>query len=113
MVCLMSNLSLVLIFVLFSTDDGKTWSGNLLLDERSGVSYPTGFQTPDGYIYISYDHQRTREGDVLMARFTEEDILEGKIISERGDLGMRISKPGRVKKSAANIAARKKNKMKK
>ena len=96
-----------------STDDGKTWSGNLLLDERSGVSYPTGFQTPDGYIYISYDHQRTREGDVLMARFTEEDILEGKIISERGDLGMRISKPGRVKKSAANIAARKKNKMNK
>ena len=25
-----------------STDDGKTWSGNLLLDERSGVHIPQG-----------------------------------------------------------------------
>ena len=96
-----------------STDDGKTWLGNLLLDERAGVSYPTGFQAPDGYIYISYDYERTREGDVLMTRFTEDDILSGKIVSKRGDLKMRISKPGKVKKSTANIEARKKEKAKK
>lgn len=89
-----------------SQDEGKTWQGNLLLDERTGVSYPTGFQTPDGYIYISYDHQRTAEGDVLMARFNETDILSQKIVSPRGSLLMVISKPGKVKQSAANIEAR-------
>ncbi|MCA9051987.1 MAG: exo-alpha-sialidase, partial [Planctomycetaceae bacterium] len=31
-----------------SRDDGRTWNGGLLLDERSGVSYPDGQQTPDG-----------------------------------------------------------------
>jgi hypothetical protein len=93
-----------------STDDGATWRGNLLLDKRTGISYPTGFQAPDGYIYISYDHQRSREGDVLMARFNEEDILAEKTVSKRGELQMRISKPGKVKRSAANIEARKKEK---
>lgn len=89
-----------------SIDEGKTWQGNLLLDERTGVSYPTGFQAPDGYIYISYDHQRTREGDVLMARFNENDVLSERIVSKRGKLRMQISKPGKVEESAANIAVR-------
>ena len=29
-----------------SDDDGKTWRGGLMLDERTGVSYPDGFQAP-------------------------------------------------------------------
>ncbi|MCA9018436.1 MAG: exo-alpha-sialidase, partial [Planctomycetaceae bacterium] len=37
-----------------STDDGKTWQGGLLLDERPGVSYPDGVQSDDGTIYIIY-----------------------------------------------------------
>jgi hypothetical protein len=41
-----------------STDDGKTWKGGLMLDERHLVSYPDGLQTPDGRIYIIYDHGR-------------------------------------------------------
>ena len=61
-------------------------------------------------IHISLSHFE-RDIDISLDQMV--NILEGKIISERGDLGMRISKPGRVKKSAANIAARKKNKMKK
>ena len=89
-----------------SDDEGQTWIGNLLIDSRTGISYPTGFQTQDGYIYISYDYQRTAEGDVLMARFNETDILSKKIVSPRGKLKMTISKPGKVKKSAANIEAR-------
>ena len=30
-----------------STDDGRTWGGGLMLDERRGVSYPDGQQTAD------------------------------------------------------------------
>ena len=58
-----------------SDDDGKTWRGGLMLDERTGVSYPDGFQAPDGTIYISWDRNRSTDGEILMARFTEEDVL--------------------------------------
>src|SRR5690606_6404897 len=40
-----------------SDDDGATWQGGLILDERES-SYPDGVQAPDGTIYIIYDHQR-------------------------------------------------------
>lgn len=61
-----------------SKDDGKTWLGGLLLDERVGVSYPDGQQTADGTIYITYDYSRTGEKKIHMATFTEEDALAGK-----------------------------------
>src|SRR5690606_9962667 len=41
-----------------SEDNGKTWEGGLLLDERTGVAYPDGFQSKDGSIFISYDYDR-------------------------------------------------------
>jgi len=62
-----------------SEDEGQTWQGKLLLDERKGVSYPDGIQANDGRIYISYDYNRTKGGYLYLARFTEEDILNGKI----------------------------------
>ncbi|WP_298867060.1 sialidase family protein [uncultured Gimesia sp.] len=64
-----------------STDDGKTWQGGLLLDERPGVSYPDGIQSEDGTIYIIYDYSRTGEKKILMSTFKEEDILAGKPVS--------------------------------
>jgi len=84
---------------LISTDDGKTWIGGLLLDERDGVSYPTGFQDKDGYIYISYDYQRSKYGDVLMARFNEQDILARKIVSSNGELLIPVYSPGKIKRA--------------
>lgn len=84
-----------------SSDDGKTWQGGLLLDERLNISYPDGFESKDGYIYISYDRCRSTEGEILMARFTAEDVLQGKITSSRGTLRKIISKPGKVKGSVA------------
>ncbi len=60
-----------------SDDDGTSWTGGLLLDERNGVSYPDGQQTPDGVIHIIYDYSRTDEKEILMARFTEQDIISG------------------------------------
>lgn len=65
-----------------SEDDGQTWKGGLLLDERSGVSYPDGFQSPDGFINIIHDRERAKEREILMHRFTEADILAGKFGGE-------------------------------
>jgi len=64
-----------------SDDDGKTWSGGLMLDERDGVSYPDGFQSPDGLIHILYDRNRHTDAEILLAKFREEDVLAGKFIS--------------------------------
>jgi hypothetical protein len=61
-----------------SDDDGKTWQGGLMIDARPGVSYPDGVQSPAGTIYLIYDYQRTRDKQILMATFTEEDVLAGK-----------------------------------
>jgi hypothetical protein len=66
-----------------SDDDGKTWSGGLMIDEREDVTYPDGVQAKDGRIHIIYDHQRTPLGEVLMATFTEEDVRVGEPVSDK------------------------------
>lgn len=76
-----------------SDDDGKTWRGGLMLDERTGVSYPDGFQAPDGTIYISWDRNRATDGEILMARFTEEDILAKAFNGPKSKTKMLISRP--------------------
>lgn len=58
-----------------SEDDGATWKGGLLLDERAGVSYPDGDQAPDGTIHVIYDYSRKDAREILLASFTEEDVL--------------------------------------
>ena len=60
-----------------STDDGLTWKGGLLIDERKRVSYPDGQQTPDGRIFIIYDYARTDDREILLASFLEKDVLSG------------------------------------
>ncbi len=76
-----------------SDDEGKTWQGGLMLDERKGISYPDGFQAPDGTIYISYDRNRSTDGEILMARFTEADILANKLVGTKSKVKMLISRP--------------------
>lgn len=80
-----------------SDDDGATWRGGLLLDERRGVSYPDGFQAPDGRIYISYDRERAKEREILLAVFTEQDVEAGKLASE----GSRLK--GLIHKARGNL----------
>ena len=65
-----------------STDDGKTWSGGLLLDERNNVSYPDIAQAPNGDIYVHYDRDRGGAAEILFARFREEDVQAGKLVSK-------------------------------
>jgi hypothetical protein len=76
-----------------SDDDGRTWQGGLVLDERRGISYPDGFQSPEGTLYISYDRNRATDGEILMARFTEADIVAGRLTSPQSKLKMLISRP--------------------
>ena len=76
-----------------SEDDGQTWQGGLILDERKGISYPDGFQAPDGKIYISYDRNRSTDGEILLAKFTEQDILAGKLVHPKSKLKLLISRP--------------------
>ena len=57
-----------------SSDDGATWSKGLLLDDRAEVSYPDGFQAPDGTIHILYDWNRHTDAEILLTKFREEDV---------------------------------------
>jgi hypothetical protein len=75
-----------------SMDDGFTWSGGLLLDERKGASYPDGQQTQDGAIHIIYDYSRTGDRKILMAKFTEDDIVSGDLASASVSLRIIVSK---------------------
>jgi hypothetical protein len=64
-----------------SDDDGATWKGGLVLDARVGVSYPDATQAPDGTIYAVYDWNREDDKNILMATFTEKDVLAGACVS--------------------------------
>ncbi len=82
---------------LLSEDDGITFPYHLLLDERRRVSYPDVALGKDGEIHITYDRDRgcfkntleealSSEREILTACITEEDILTGKIVSEKSFL---------------------------
>jgi hypothetical protein len=75
-----------------SEDEGQTWPWQLLLDERINVSYPDGTETNDGFIRIIYDRERYRDMEILMARFTEEDVLGGSIRDSQSRLKIMINK---------------------
>jgi hypothetical protein len=65
----------------------------LVLDERKGISYPDGFQSPDGTIFISYDRNRATDGEILLARFTEDDVRNRSLVHVNSRLKMLISRP--------------------
>ena len=75
-----------------SRDDGRTWLGGLLLDERDGVSYPDGVQAPDGTIYIVYDYARRGAKEILLAKFAEDDVARGACVSDAAALGLLVNK---------------------
>ena len=75
-----------------SDDDGQTWQGGLMLDDREKVTYPDGVQSRDGTIYIVYDHNRTPDGEVLMATLTEDDARAGKPVTEEARLRVVVAR---------------------
>lgn len=64
-----------------STDECKTWSELLVLDDRASVSYPDGMQDDEGNIYIAYDRERYGAREILFAKFTEEDIKAKELVT--------------------------------
>jgi hypothetical protein len=79
-----------------SEDDGRTWKGGLLFDERGAITYPDGQQAEDGLIYITYDHGRYRHQEILFTTFREEDAAAGEIVSDDVRLKQLISKGSMV-----------------
>lgn len=77
---------------MLSDDEGRTWFGHLLLDERESVSYPDAVETADGTIWCIYDRKRYAEGEILLARFTERDVEAGQLVEEISELGMVVSR---------------------
>ena len=75
-----------------STDDGATWNEGLLLDERSSISYPDGVQDKDGIIWITYDRDRGGAGEILLAKFKEEDVAAGRNVSGAVSLKQVVNK---------------------
>jgi hypothetical protein len=68
-----------------------------LLDERTGVSYPDGTQSPDGTIYLIYDYRRGdkyalgNDREILCVMITEEDIIAGKLVNDNSKLIIRVN----------------------
>lgn len=73
-----------------SDDDGRSWKGGLMLDDRTMVSYPDGIEGNDGNIYMIYDYERTANVDggksIHLAVFTEADVSAGKIVTKTSRL---------------------------
>jgi hypothetical protein len=75
-----------------SDDDGRTWQGGLMIDEREKVSYPDGVQADRGTIYIIYDYNRTPDGAVHLAAFTEKDVRAGRPVSDKVRLRLEVAR---------------------
>lgn len=69
-----------------SRDNGATWEGGLMLDERGTTSYPSCQQRKDGVIFATYDRNRTTEMEIHWAAFTEADVLAGRDVSGKVQL---------------------------
>ncbi len=69
-----------------SEDDGNTWNSHLLLDERSNVSYPDTAMVDDQFIHVIYDRERRKDGEILLAKITEADILAGRLCDDKSFL---------------------------
>ncbi|GAA3406835.1 exo-alpha-sialidase [Paenibacillus hodogayensis] len=77
-----------------SEDDGATWTDGLLLDGRSDVSYPDGTEAADGTIYVIYDRERNRDMEIVMAVFTEEDVLAERGVTAAARFRVIVDKAG-------------------
>lgn len=87
-----------------SENDGRTWSRGLLLDDRSEVSYPDGFEAPNGDIHILYDWNRHTDAEILHVKFTEDQILNGPDAVGSGVSDRKV--PPAVQRAVANKAGK-------
>lgn len=77
-----------------SDDDGATWLGGLMLDERDAVSYPDAVEAPDGFIHVVHDRERTKAREILHHRFKEADIRAGHLVTPGSRLKVIVNRAG-------------------
>ena len=70
-----------------SDDDGKSWTGGLMLDPRDNVSYPDAVEGADGLIHVVNDHERTKAREIMHHVFTEADVRAGRLVNPASRLG--------------------------
>ncbi len=96
---------------LLSEDDGKSFPYSLLLDARNQVTYPDAQEAEDGSIYITYDRERgvkskcvedayQKAREILVARITERDIINGRLVSPNSYLAKIANKLGALSDEA-------------
>ena len=62
--------------VYLSEDDGKTFPYKKRVGEQTHLTSYPDVDFYDGRIYLTYDHERTGAKEILLAAFTEEDIMQ-------------------------------------
>ena len=77
-----------------SEDDGRSWKGGLMLDDRETVSYPDGTEAEGGRIFVVYDRNRYSDKEVWMAVFTERDVTAASCVTKTCRLRVNVSSPG-------------------
>ena len=77
-----------------SDNDGRTWYGGLVLDDRVAVSYPDGDEASDGRIFIIYDYNRKTDREILVAAFTEADVAAGQLVTNNSRLRLLVNRAG-------------------
>ena len=63
----------------------------MLISGRQDVSYPDVTQDADGRIFMIYDHARYTFGNILLASFTEDDVLAGRLVTPGSYLDLLVS----------------------
>ena len=74
-----------------SEDDGRSWCASLLIDPGNS-SYPDAAEDENGNIYLVHDRGRYAAREIVISRFTEEDILNGKLTDHSSFVNQIISK---------------------
>lgn len=65
-----------------SEDDGVTWKYKNCINFGDHTTYPDA-QVYNGTIYLIYDHERTGAKEIILCKFTEEDIINNNPIKEQ------------------------------
>ena len=83
-----------------SEDDGESFIGGLLLDERFDASYPDLTEDEEGNIYVVHDYRRTEDKEIYLSIFREEDVLAGSPVSEGSRIRLLLNRATGVARKA-------------
>ncbi len=100
-----------------SDDEGASWKYSLVIDPRSGTTYPDAVESEDGFIYMIHDVQRDNRQmvdkednsrsdaakEICLSRFTVADIMNGSPVTDGTYLARVISKVDFDKRSLGSV----------